>query len=130
MKDKAAYNYGSYGYIAYKDLGTSLVMYNTGNFDACAVMLQQAVEKLCKQKLLDNAELRWDKSLLRSHKLPRLLCALQSLYPEVQHYIPNSSLLSDAYLDTQYPGENYIEYEQKEVLEFLHLTVALFNILD
>lgn len=125
-----SYKYGSYGYIAHKDLRDAKLLYSVGSYDACAVHAEQAVEKLLKEVINTDLSITADPSILKTHKIRKLIKVLATKYPELAKYSYLGARLSDVYFDTRYPGIDYEECDQQEAKELLSGAEEVFAIIE
>lgn len=120
------FNYGSYGYIAKKDLDAA-VSFITINCNASVQYSQQALEKLLKEYITQRYFNSDVKELLKSHKL-KLLYTKAGLL-ELSKYECELQTLSDYYFDGRYPGINYKEPTKEEALKLLKAVENSFEII-
>lgn len=107
--------YGSYGYIACRDLQKAKAMLTTFP-DGSVTFSQQATEKILKHWINETMHTEEVESLLKSHKLVRLLsCTTPEL---LARYRGELSELTSYYLDSRYPGINYTEASEEEAKRF------------
>ena len=130
LKHPANYKFGSYGYIACKDLNTARHLYDAQDWDNCVVHLQQAAEKILKQYINTTYFADDVSTVMKAHKLIRLSAKLTSIYPSIESMRGELAELSDAYFDTRYPSAEYVEYSREDATRFMDCVIRLFEILE
>lgn len=120
------FKYGSYGYIAQKDLNRAYKSLDMNEPSLSALCAQQAVEKILKHYIAVKSLDRSDKDLLKSHNNRRLAtaCKLDDLGPLINGLKDFDSV----YFDTRYPGESYYEVDAVNARKLLDLTRAVFEV--
>lgn len=109
------FNYGSYGYIACRDLQKAKAMVNTFP-DGSVTYSQQAAEKILKHWINETIHSEEVESLLKSHKLVRLLSYTTTEL--LSRYRGDLSELTSYYFDSRYPGINYTEPSLEDATHF------------
>lgn len=116
--------YGSYGYIACRDLQKAHAMLELFP-DGSVTYSQQAVEKILKHWINETMHTEEVESLLKSHKLVRLLaCTTPEL---LSQYRGDLSELTAYYFDSRYPGINYTEASLEDATHFYQCAKQLID---
>lgn len=114
----------SYGYIAINDL---YYLYNTRVYAAnpIASIMQGVVEKLLKHVISN--EISNNEEVLKSCNLPKLVDAISSLYNVTPMTFKNLKLLSYAYYEVRYPGDNFINVDDETLEEYIECTNSVLS---
>ena len=119
------FEFGSYGYIALKDLKTATTLYRAGDWNPCMLYCQQCIEKILKQYIQCNVS-SVDRTLLSSHKLLRLANATG--ISQLCIYRDKLSTITYGYFDGRYPGIDYTDYTEEEALSALQVARDIVDI--
>lgn len=117
------FEYGSYGYIAMKDLKAAEL-----NLEMCPHISAQcshaAVEKMLKHLIViykeDSLERR---EMLKKHK-PKVLSRYLAI-PDLKKFISQLSDFDSFYYETRYPGEEYYDVTEDQAQEMLDIAEGL-----
>lgn len=127
LSEQNKYKFGSYGYIAMKNLKSAernleidadVVVYNS----------QQAVEKILKEYIKAtyfNADIE---SILHTHKLHLLV--KKSGIDELSDFKSDIADLSNYYFDGRYPGIGYEEVTQEDALRLFNAAKQMVAIVE
>ncbi|MCL1877377.1 MAG: HEPN domain-containing protein [Defluviitaleaceae bacterium] len=105
----------TYRELALRDLHSAKIMLDASIYNNAVRFCQQYVEKICKEKIHTSGSEDGDQFLLHSHRLPKLarrcevLCAIRFTKDEVIFF----NELANYYFDTNYPGDEYVEIDDK-----------------
>lgn len=122
------FKYGSYGYIAKKDLDRAHIYLKINDPSLSALCAQQAVEKILKQYIVVKGLDKSNKDLLKSHDARRLatVCQLSDLEPLINSLRDFDSI----YPDTCYPSKSYYEVSVTEAQHLAALAESVFKIVE
>ena len=115
----------SYLSIAKDDYESMKILYEAKRYNHTVVLCQQACEKLLKSIIeltVDNC-----KSLLHSHNLRKLFDEVEGCISLPEEMIFYLGTLSDFYIDTRYPGDNYIKVTERDLNMSVKITEHLLN---
>lgn len=127
MGDQNKYKFGSYGYIAMKNLKSAernleidadVVVYNS----------QQAVEKILKEYIKATYFSADIESLLHTHKLHLLV--KKSGIDKLSGFKSDIADLSNYYFDGRYPGIGYEEVTQEDALRLFNAAKQMVAIVE
>ena len=130
MGTTSSFGFGTYGYIAVKNLRCAQLAFVGGEYDGCAFMCHQAVEKIMKHVLVDYVDKGIDCSVFKANRLIKILNVLCIEYPSLNRLRRDISRLGDVYFNSRYPSEKYTEYTKTSAAEFLNTAVAVFTALQ
>lgn len=122
------FKYGSYGYIAQKDLNRAYKSLDMNESSLSALCAQQAVEKILKHYIIVKGLDKSDKDLLKSHNVRRLAtaCKLDSL----ELLINCLGDFDSVYHNTCYPSKLYYEVSVTEAQYLITLVESVFKAVE
>ena len=120
------FDFGTYGYIAEKDLKCAEKNLSIGEYNAVGVYSQQALEKIAKHYIQRKFIVEDIAELMRSRKLRKLYSRIKS-YVDIKNEMEVIYALTDCYFDTRYPSENYFELDSKSAERYLESAKLIFE---
>ncbi len=122
------YKYGTYGYIAKRDLENAVKCLKSEMPNLAIFSAQQAMEKLLKH-YLSETYVGIDKTdIMRSHKLS--LLANKTGISGLKQYRDCLNTISNYYFDGRYPGSDYEEVSAEEAAELVGIAQDLFVLVE
>lgn len=122
------YKYGSYGYIAHKDLARANIALASESYEMAGQYCQQCLEKIFKEYIQENSIGEDLSGVLKSHNLRKL--ANQASIESIKPYSAILAKISGYYYETRYPGVDYCELDQEDAVEAVQTTKEIVNIID
>lgn len=119
--------YGSYGYIATRDLDKANKSINFDH-EMSALSSQQSIEKICKAFIseLNIGDEVERINLLKSNILIKLIRFTE--IPTLLEFVKEFREFNWIYFDTLYPGERYYEFEYNDSVLLLELANKVYEI--
>lgn len=124
MEEVNKFKYGTYGYIAYKDLHRAQKNFEMGEYCVTGFYAQQCLEKIAKQYISEKIIGEDTSHYMKSHRLKKLYSRIP-----LARTIDNIEAvysLTDCYFDNRYPGEDYFELKKEPASRYLKSTIQIF----